>query len=89
MKHFLKIFIPALLILAILVAAGWFFFAHRTDLTMSVFAYWGDHYYEVGRYNRAITCYRQSADPAGRDIYSERKLFEGRIYACQRHYAES
>ena len=78
MKHFLKIFIPALLILAILVAAGWFFFAHRTDLTMSVFAYWGDHYYEVGRY-----------DPAGRDIYSERKLFEGRIYACQRHYAES
>ena len=37
MKHFLKIFIPALLILAILVAAGWFFFAHRPDLTMSVF----------------------------------------------------
>ena len=60
MKHFLKIFIPALLIVAILVAAVWFFFFHRTDLTMSVFAYWGDHYYEAGRYNRAIACYRQA-----------------------------
>lgn len=61
MKQALKIIIPVLLIVAILLTAAWFFFIHRTDLTMSVFAYWGDHYYEAGRYNRAIACYRQAA----------------------------
>lgn len=87
MKHFLKIFIPALLILAILVAAGWFFFAHRTDLTMSVFAYWGDHYYEVGRYNRAITCYRQAVKLAPDNVSLPIRLAE--TYILSGNYSKA
>ena len=87
MKHFLKIFIPALLILAILVAAGWFFFAHRTDLTMSVFAYWGDHYYEAGRYNRAITCYRQAVKLAPGNVSLPIRLAE--TYILSGNYSKA
>ena len=87
MKHFLKIFIPALLILAILVAAGWFFFAHRTDLTMSVFAYWGDHYYEAGRYNRAITCYRQAVKLAPDNVSLPIRLAE--TYILSGNYSKA
>ena len=61
MKHALKIILPLVLIIAILVAACWFFLFYRTDLTMSVFAYWGDHYSDAGRYNRAISMYKIAA----------------------------
>ncbi len=87
MKHFLKIFIPALLIFALLVAAGWFFFFHRTDLTMSVFAYWGDHYYESGRYNRAITCYRQAVKLAPDNVNLPIRLAE--TYVLDGNYSKA
>lgn len=58
MKHALKIILPLVLVIALLATACWFFLFYRTDLTMSVFAYWGDHYYEAGRYNRAISLYK-------------------------------
>lgn len=61
MKHALKIILPLVLVLVILAAACWFFLFFRTDLTASVFAYWGDHYYEAGRYNRAISLYKVAA----------------------------
>ena len=57
MKYFLKIFLIVLLVVAILGGACWFFLVQRPDLTMSVFAHWGDHFYERGRYNRAISLY--------------------------------
>lgn len=58
MKHALKVILPLVLVLALLAGAFWFFFFHRPDLTMSVFAYWGDHYYDSGRYNRAVSFYK-------------------------------
>lgn len=87
MKQFLKIFIPALLIVALLVTAGWFFFIHRTDLTMSVFAYWGDHYYEAGRYNRAITCYRQAVKLAPENVNLPIRLAE--TYILDGNYSKA
>ena len=53
MKHALKVLIPLILVIALLVGACWFFLFYRPDLTMSVFAYWGDRFYQEGRYNRA------------------------------------
>ncbi len=53
MKHALKVLIPLILIIALLAAACWFFIYQRPDLTMSVFAYWGDRFYDAGRYERA------------------------------------
>ena len=44
MKYILKIFLIVLLVVAIIGAACWFFLVQRPDLTMSVFAYWGDHF---------------------------------------------
>lgn len=61
MKHALKVILPLVLVVALLAAACWFFLFYRTDLTMSVFAYWGEHYYEAGRYNRAISMYKLAA----------------------------
>ena len=67
--------------------ASWFFFAHRTDLTMSVFAYWGDHYYEVGRYNRAITCYRQAVKLAPDNVSLPIRLAE--TYILSGNYSKA
>ena len=57
MKYILKIFLIVLLVVAIIGAACWFFLVQRPDLTMSVFAYWGDRFYDAGRYNRAVSLY--------------------------------
>ena len=57
MKYILKIFLIVLLIVAIIGAACWFFLVQRPDLTMSVFAHWGDYFYDAGRYNRAVSLY--------------------------------
>lgn len=57
MKYILKIFLIVLLVVAIIGAACWFFLVQRPDLTMSVFANWGDYFYDAGRYNRAVSLY--------------------------------
>lgn len=57
MKYILKIFLIVLLVVAIIGAACWFFLVQRPDLTMSVFAHWGDYFYDAGRYNRAVLLY--------------------------------
>lgn len=57
MKYILKIFLIVLLVVAIIGAACWFFLVQRPDLTMSVFAHWGDYFYDAGRYNRAVALY--------------------------------
>ena len=57
MKYILKIFLIVLLVVAIIGAACWFFLVQRPDLTMSVFAHWGDYFYDAGRYNRAVSLY--------------------------------
>ncbi len=58
MKQFLKVFIPILLIVALLVAASWFLLIDRRDLTASVFRYWGDFFRDRERYNRSIFFYQ-------------------------------
>lgn len=58
MKHALKIILPLLLIVALLVGACCFFLIARRDVTESILLYWGDHFYDGGRYNRAITFYK-------------------------------
>ena len=67
MKHTLKILIPILLILALLIGACCFFLIARRDLTESVFTYWGNHFYNNGRYGRAITCYKLAMHFASKD----------------------
>ena len=67
MKHTLKILIPILLILALLIGACGFFLIARRDLTESVFTYWGNHFYNNGRYGRAITCYKLAMHFAPKD----------------------
>ena len=57
MKYILKIFLIVLLVVAIIGGACWFFLVQRPDLTMSVFAHWGDYFYDAGRYNRAVSLY--------------------------------
>ena len=57
MKYILKIFVIVLLVVAIIGGACWFFLVQRPDLTMSVFAHWGDYFYDAGRYNRAVSLY--------------------------------
>lgn len=57
MKYILKIFLIVLLVVAIIGAACWFFLVQRPDLTMSVFAHWGDYFYDARRYNRAVSLY--------------------------------
>lgn len=57
MKYILKIFLIVLLVVAIIGGACWFFLVQRPDLTMSVFAHWGDYFYDAGRYNRALSLY--------------------------------
>lgn len=57
MKYILKIFLIVLLVVAIIGGACWFFLVQRPDLTMSVFAHWGDYFYDAGRYNRAVALY--------------------------------
>lgn len=61
MKHALKIIIPIVLVLAIIIGACWFFLIARRDVTETVFTYWGNHFFNAGRYNRAIFFYRQAA----------------------------
>lgn len=58
MKHFLKIVLPILLILAIVIGACCFFLVVRRDLTENILTYWGNHFYDAGRYSRAITFYK-------------------------------
>lgn len=58
MKHALKIILLLLLIVALLVGACYFFFVAQRDVTQSILLYWGDHFFDVGRYNRAITFYK-------------------------------
>ena len=67
MKHTLKILIPILLILALLIGACCFFLIARRDLTESVFTYWGNHFYNNGRYGRASTCYKLAMHFAPKD----------------------
>ena len=47
MKYILKIFLIVLLVVAIIGGACWFFLVQRPDLTMSVFAHWGDYFYDA------------------------------------------
>ena len=70
MKYILKIFLIVLLVVAIIGAACWFFLVQRPDLTMSVFAYWGDHFYDAGRYNRAVSLYETACrlDPQNANL---------------------
>lgn len=96
MKYILKIFLIVLLVVAIIGAACWFFLVQRPDLTMSVFAHWGDYFYDAGRYNRAVSLYEtalqtlagecEPARPAGAGVYQQRQLHEGRVHPRQRHH---
>lgn len=61
MKHTLKTIIPLVLILALLIAACWYFIFYRPDLTASALIYWADHFEQQERYNRAITLYSAAA----------------------------
>ena len=63
----LTAFAVPLLILALLIGACCFFLIARRDLTESVFTYWGNHFYNNGRYGRAITCYKLAMHFAPKD----------------------
>lgn len=96
MKYILKIFLIVLLVVAIIGAACWFFLVQRPDLTMSVFAHWGDYFYDAGRYNRAVSLYETACKPLaqqreppcrpGAGVHQQRQLHEGRVHARQRHH---
>ena len=58
MKHALKVILPIVLILALLIGACCIFLIARRDLTETIFTYWGNHFYNAGRYGRAVTFYR-------------------------------
>lgn len=53
-----RLWIPLVLILAVIIAACVYFLYFRTDLTAGFLIYWGDHFERVERYNRSIACYR-------------------------------
>ena len=67
MKHALKIILPIILILAIVIGACWFFLIARRDVTESIFVYWGEHFYEAGRYSRAVAFYKAAMRFAPKD----------------------
>lgn len=67
MKHTLKIILPIILILAIVIGACWFFLIARRDVTESIFVYWGEHFYEAGRYSRAVAFYKAAMRFAPKD----------------------
>ena len=67
MKHALKIILPIILILAIVIGACWFFLIARRDVTESIFVYWGEHFYEAGRYSRAVSFYKAAMHFAPKD----------------------
>lgn len=67
MKHALKIILPIILILAIIIGACCFFLIARRDLTESIFVYWGEHFYEAGRYSRAVSFYKAAMHFAPKD----------------------
>ena len=70
MKHALKIILPIILILALIIGACCFFLIARRDLTESIFVYWGEHFYEAGRYSRAVSFYKAAMHfaPKGADL---------------------
>ena len=57
MKYALKVIIPLVLIVALLAVGCWYFLLYRTDVTTNILTYWGNHFYEAGRYHRAIVLY--------------------------------
>lgn len=67
MKHALKIILPIILILALIIGACCFFLIVRRDLTESIFVYWGEHFYEAGRYSRAVSFYKAAMHFAPKD----------------------
>ena len=97
MKHALKIILPIILILAIVIGACWFFLIARRDVTESIFVYWGEHFYEAGRYSRAVAFYKaamrfapKDAELAIRlaDAYKQSGNYTKAEYPCQRHYTD-
>ena len=72
MKHTLKIILPIILILAIVIGACWFFLIARRDVTESIFVYWGEHFYEAGRFLQSGYALRAegrgACHPAGRRL---------------------
>lgn len=67
MKHALKIILPIILILALIIGACCFFLIVRRDLTESIFVYWGEHFYEAGRFSRAVSFYKAAMHFAPKD----------------------
>lgn len=67
MKHALKIILPIILILALIIGACCVFLIARRDLTESIFVYWGEHFYEAGRYSRAVSFYKAAMHFAPKD----------------------
>ena len=67
MKHALKIILPIILILALIIGACCLFLIARRDLTESIFVYWGEHFYEAGRYSRAVSFYKAAMHFAPKD----------------------
>ncbi len=57
MKHVLKIFIPLLLILALLLGCVWFFLQYRPDITASVFSSQAQRAMSRERYEKAVRYY--------------------------------
>ena len=98
MKHALKIILPIVLILALIIGACCFFLIARRDVTESIFVYWGGHFYEAGRYSRAVAFYKAAMRFAPKDAElaiqladaykKKRQLYKGGIHACQRHHAD-
>ena len=76
MKQILKAVLILLLVLAILGTGVWFFFIRRSDLTQSALSYWGDHYFEKGRYNRAVFFYDKAVKLLPDDLWANLRLAE-------------
>lgn len=87
MKTFLKVILPLVLIVALLVAAGWYFLYERPDLTASALIYWGDRFEAEGRHNRSIFCYSNAMKLQPQDDRIPRWLSSA--YAADGNYTKA
>lgn len=87
MKKAFKITIPLVLVIAVLIAAIWFFGFYRPDMTNSFLVSQAENMAEDGRYNRAIRYYTWATklQPQRDDIYI--KLSE--TYAAADNYTKA
>lgn len=76
MRKFMKVFLPILLVAIVLIAAYWFFFQYRSDITAGVFIDLGDGCMQGKDYKGAVRYYGYAHDLYAADSALSMKLAE-------------